>query len=119
MEQDRKTQNGRSQNWQVGKSDHGKGLKKQLEKAILIGIITRDDVEETVLEYLDELEFLALTAGAVTVERFVQKLNHPDRKTFVGRGKLEEIAEYIEENEEITYIFISQLTPLCAQHSQS
>ncbi|MEL7119741.1 MAG: GTPase HflX [Bacteroidota bacterium] len=111
MEQDRKTQNGHSQNWQVGKSDHGKGLKKQLEKAILIGVITRNDVEERVLEYLDELEFLALTAGAVTVKRYIQKMPHPDRSTFVGRGKLEEIAEYIEENEEITMvIFDDDLT---------
>jgi GTP-binding protein HflX len=65
------------------------------EKAILVGIMDKNQTEEQVQEYLDELAFLAETAGAVTLKRFTQKLTHPDSKTFVGKGKLEEIKNYI------------------------
>src|SRR6187401_1349219 len=65
------------------------------EKAVLVGLIHKDQTETRVQEYLDELAFLAETAGAVTVKRFTQKLLHPDSKTFVGKGKLEEIKDYI------------------------
>jgi GTPase len=65
------------------------------EKAILVGVIDKTQTEEQVQEYLDELAFLADTAGAVTMKRFTQKLTHPDSKTFVGKGKLEEIKAYI------------------------
>ncbi|MEI7736511.1 MAG: GTPase HflX [Ferruginibacter sp.] len=73
--------------------------KKQLftkeENAILVGLIHKDQNETQVNEYLDELAFLAETAGANTVKRYTQKLPHPDSKTFVGKGKLEEIKQYI------------------------
>ena len=65
------------------------------ERAILVGVIDKTQTEEQVQEYLDELAFLADTAGAVTMKRFTQKLTHPDSKTFIGKGKLEELKAYI------------------------
>jgi GTPase len=63
--------------------------KKQLlsleEKAVLVGLVTKDQKEVQVMEYLDELAFLAETAGAITVKRFIQKLPHPDSKTYIGK----------------------------------
>ena len=70
------------------------------ETAILVGLITKDQDEEKTTEYLDELEFLADTAGAVTVKRFTQKVNGPNTVTYVGKGKLEEIKRYIEDEED-------------------
>ena len=66
------------------------------ENAILVGLIQKDQTEQQVNEYLDELSFLAETAGAITVKRFTQKMSHPDSKTFLGKGKLEEIKNYIQ-----------------------
>ncbi len=91
------------QEWNVGKKEK-KGLKQEIEHAIIVGVISRLQTEEQVTDYLDELEFLALTAGAKAKKRFVQKLDHPDRKTFVGKGKLEEIQQYIEDHEEINMV---------------
>jgi len=68
---------------------------QESEKAILVGVIDKEQTEEQSREYLDELAFLAETAGAVTLKRFTQRLQHPDSKTFVGKGKLEEIKTYI------------------------
>ena len=65
------------------------------ETAVLVGVVQKDQTDEQVTEYLDELAFLAETAGAKTIKRFTQKLLHPDSKTFVGKGKLEEIKNYI------------------------
>ena len=65
------------------------------EVAILVGLIQKDQTEQQVIEYLDELEFLAATAGATTIKRFTQRMAHPDSKTFLGKGKLEEIKNYI------------------------
>lgn len=67
----------------------------QEEKAILVGLITKDQTEQQVREYLDELSFLVETAGATAVKRFVQRLAHPDSRTFIGKGKLEEIKQYV------------------------
>ena len=81
------------------------------ENAILIGLIQKDQTEEQVKEYLDELEFLAETAGAKTIKRFTQKMAHPDSKIFVGKGKLEEIKKYIQAKGNITIvIFDDELT---------
>jgi len=81
------------------------------ETAILVGLIQQDQTEEQVNEYLDELEFLAETAGAKTVKRFTQKMKHPDSKIFVGKGKLEEIKNYIISKGNITIvIFDDELT---------
>jgi GTPase len=81
-----------------------KGITKVIEKAILVGVITPDQTEAQVKEYLDELDFLALTAGAETIERFTQRLQHPDPRTFLGKGKLEEIRLYIEAHEDVTMV---------------
>ncbi len=89
--------------WNVGEKAK-KGLEPVVEKAILVGIITPQQPENKVDEYLDELAFLAETAGAETVKRFVQKLPHPDSRTFIGKGKLEEIRDYIEMREDITLV---------------
>lgn len=96
--------NNNQQGWNVGTSGQQKGLAQKTEYVVLVGIVQRNQTEQQVTEYLDELEFLALTAGAKSVKRFVQKLDSPDRRTFVGKGKMEEIAEYIEEREDITAV---------------
>ena len=70
------------------------------ETAVLVGLITQQQDEAKTKEYLDELEFLADTAGAVTVKRFTQKVNMPSMVTYVGKGKLEEIKQYIQAEEE-------------------
>ena len=70
------------------------------ETAVLVGLITKDQDEAKTKEYLDELEFLADTAGAVTVKRFTQRLNGPSSVTYVGQGKLDEIRQYIKDEEE-------------------
>lgn len=72
--------------------------KESSEKTVLVALITPRQDEAKTNEYLDELEFLADTAGAVTVKRFTQKVDYPNSRTFVGKGKLEEIKKYVEEN---------------------
>ncbi|HUC80298.1 MAG TPA: GTPase HflX, partial [Flavisolibacter sp.] len=79
------------------------------ERAVLVGVVQKDQREEEVMEYLDELAFLAETAGAVTVKKFIQKLPHPDSRTFVGKGKLQEIKEYIQSREIDVLIFDDEL----------
>ncbi|MFT4761915.1 MAG: GTP-binding protein HflX [Paraglaciecola sp.] len=107
---DRRAKERAAAEWTIGKQQKS-GLRKKTEYALLIGVITQQQTESQVAEYLDELEFLALTAGAKTVKKFTQKLEHPDRRTFVGKGKLEEIAQYIEDHEEISLvIFDDDLT---------
>ncbi|MCA1762037.1 MAG: GTPase HflX [Cryomorphaceae bacterium] len=81
------------------------------ESAILIGVITRDETAEQVDDYLNELAFLAKTAGVDTQRVFTQKLDVPDTRTFVGKGKVEEIKEYVEENEIDVIIFDDDLSP--------
>jgi GTP-binding protein HflX len=66
------------------------------ERAILVGLVHKDQTDQQLQEYLDELAFLAETAGAITIKRFTQKLPHPDTRTFIGKGKIEEIKKYIE-----------------------
>ena len=70
------------------------------ETAILVGLITKDQNEDKTKEYLDELEFLADTAGAITVKRFTQRVTGPSSVTYVGKGKLEEIRDYIKMKED-------------------
>ena len=70
------------------------------EKAVLVGLVTQMQDEAKTKEYLDELEFLADTAGAVTVRRFTQRVSAPNQTTYVGKGKLGEIKEYIRQEEE-------------------
>ena len=84
---------------------------KTEERAVLVGLITPDVDEATVAEYLDELEFLAETAGAVPVKRFSQKVEYPNPRTFVNKGKIEEIAGFVSENEIDLAIFDDDLSP--------
>ena len=81
------------------------------EKTVLIGIISQQQNEIQSTEYLDELDFLTLTAGGVAVKRFVQKMEKPNPKTFLGVGKLEEVRAYIESNDIGTAIFDDELSP--------
>jgi len=81
------------------------------EKAVLIGVITQKQDETKSTEYLDELEFLTATAGGVVVERFVQKLDKPHPKTFLGTGKLEDVKAYIDSHNIGTAIFDDELSP--------
>jgi GTPase len=87
-----------------------KNIIQKEEKAVLVGLVHKLQTEEQVTEYLDELAFLAETAGAKAVKRFVQKLPHPDSRTFVGKGKLEEIRNYIEGRDINIVIFDDELS---------
>jgi GTP-binding protein HflX len=89
----------------------GFDTKKKQEKAILVGVITQHQTQEKSEEYLEELAFLTLTAGARVVKRFLQRLSHPDRKTYIGSGKLEEIGEFVRAQEIDTVIFDDELSP--------
>ena len=80
------------------------------DKAVLIGVIQNEHTEVQVNEYLDELEFLAETAGVKTIKRFTQRLKHPDARSFVGKGKLEEIKKYILSKSITLVIFDDELT---------
>ena len=95
--------------WNVGTSSKGLSGSEQ-EKAVLVGVILQGQPESQVTEYLDELEFLAHTAGATTLRRFTQKLAQPDSRTFIGKGKLEEIAAYVELKEIDLVIFDDDLS---------
>lgn len=80
------------------------------ERAVLVGVVHKDQTEQEVHEYLDELAFLAETAGAVAVKKFLQKLAHPDSRTYVGKGKLEEIKKYVEGRDINILIFDDELS---------
>src|SRR6195952_3566595 len=81
------------------------------ERAVLVGVITQGETDEQAKEYLEELEFLVATAGAETVKTFTQKLQRPDRSTFVGTGKLEEIKGYVISEEIDLVVFDDELSP--------
>ena len=87
-----------------------KQIIKEEEKAVLVGVIQQEHTEEQVNEYLAELAFLAETAGAIAVKIFKQRLSHPDSKTFVGKGKLEEIKQYVAAKDIDVVIFDDELT---------
>ena len=87
-----------------------KQIIKKEEKAVLVGLIQKEQTEEQVNEYLDELAFLAETAGAITIKMFKQRLQHPDSRTFVGKGKLEEIKQYVAAKDIDMVIFDDELT---------
>jgi len=81
------------------------------EKTVLVGIITQNQPEDKLLEYLDELVFLTFTAGGSVMKRFFQKMERPNPKTFLGTGKMEEIHYYVKEHQISTVIFDDELTP--------
>ena len=81
------------------------------ERTVIVGIVTQNQNEEKLTEYLDELEFLTYTAGGEVIKRFSQKLEKPNPKTFLGTGKMEEISSYIKEKNISTVIFDDELSP--------
>lgn len=85
-------------------------MTENVEKAVFVGIITSNDEENKVMEYLDELEFLAETAGATRDKKFVQRLDRPDNATYIRSGKLQEIADYCEQNDIRYVIFDDELS---------
>lgn len=97
-----------SDDWNIGK--HKLQLRKETEMAVVVGLSTPRIHMEKTIEYLDELEFLASTAGAFVKKRFIQKLNGPNSKTYVGKGKVEEIGAFVEANEIEMVIFDDDLT---------
>ena len=84
---------------------------KVIETAVLVGVTTQNQDEKTTVEYLDELAFLAETAGVKTLKRFTQKLANPHPKTFIGKGKMEDVKNFVVENEVKTVIFDDELSP--------
>ena len=85
--------------------------KIETEKVVLVGVITQNQNEEKSKEYLDELEFLAYTAGGTVAKRFTQKMAIPNTKTYIGSGKLDQIQDYIEAHDIKTIIFDDELSP--------
>ena len=81
------------------------------EKTVLIGIVTRNQDEEKLNEFLDELEFLTYTAGGEVVKRFTQRMDMPHSKSIIGTGKMEEVRAYVEEHEIGTVVFDDELSP--------
>ncbi len=85
--------------------------KLESEKTIIVGIVNKDQNQNKSNEYLDELEFLTLTAGSVVDKRFIQKINTPNPSTFIGSGKMNEILSYVRSNDINTIIFDDELSP--------
>lgn len=83
----------------------------KIEKAVLVGLASQNQPIEMLMEYLDELEFLAQTAGAITIEKFWQNVDHPDNKTYVGKGKLEEIKTFVDAHDIDLVIFDDEISP--------
>lgn len=83
----------------------------KFERTVIVGIVTQNQNEEKLTEYLDELEFLTFTAGGEVVKRFSQKMERPNPKTFLGTGKMDEISLYVKENDITTVIFDDELSP--------
>jgi GTP-binding protein HflX len=81
------------------------------EKTVLVGIVTQGQDADTLEDYLDELQFLAYTAGGEVTKRFTQRMERPNPKTFIGTGKMEKLQEYVKENDITTVIFDDELTP--------
>lgn len=98
-----------SDSWDIGKKKN-KGLRKELERALLVAVVLPNQSKEEVSENLDELEFLALTAGAQSVKRFVQRIDQPNSRTFIGRGKVEDISNYIQDHDVDLVIFDDDLS---------
>ncbi len=93
-----------TKDWNVNTDASKNGVQPEGEHAVLVGLIHQLQSEEQVQEYLNELEFLAMTAGATAIKRFIQRLPRPDPRTFIGKGKMEEIGRYIAEHEEVSLV---------------
>ncbi len=85
-------------------------IRKEKERVVLVGAITREQTEEAVAEYLDELAFLVNTAGGIVLKKFTQKLDKPDAATYIGKGKAEEIKAYLQESKADLVVFDDELT---------
>lgn len=85
--------------------------KSNFERSVLVGIINDSQNEEKLNEFLEELEFLSLTAGGKVVKKFTQKINTPNPKTFIGKGKIEEIQKYVKNNDVSVVVFDDELSP--------
>ena len=86
-------------------------ISKQQETVVLIGVIAKDDDRRSIQEHINELAFLVDTAGGIPVKTFLQSLSHPDPRTFVGSGKLNEIRNYIKEEKIDIAVFDDELSP--------
>ncbi len=95
--------------WNLGEKKK-QGLRKKTERAVLIAVVTQEQTMEQAEEYLDELDFLAKTAGAKTCKRFIQKMGRPNKRTYIGKGKLQEIIDYVEANDIDLVIFDDDLS---------
>ena len=96
-----------------------KPIEYENERAVLVGLITQTQNETKANEYLAELAFLAETAGATTVKTFLQRMDYPNSRTFVGKGKLDEIRQYVEENDIELVIFDDDLTSKQVQNIEN
>ena len=85
--------------------------KSNFERTVLVGIINNLQNEEKLNEFLEELDFLSLTAGGKVVRKFKQKINTPNPKTFIGKGKIDEIQKYIKNNDVSIVVFDDELSP--------
>ena len=85
--------------------------KSNFERSVLVGVVNNSQNEEKLNEFLEELEFLSVTAGGKVIRKFKQKINNPNPKTFIGKGKIEEIQEYIKKNDVSIVIFDDELSP--------
>ena len=85
------------------------------EKAVLIGVINKDQDEDKVKEYLDELEFLTYTAGGEVANRFTQRMDVPNPKTYIGSGKMQDVERYVKEHEIGSVIFDDELSTRTAE----
>ena len=83
----------------------------RIPQAVFVALITRQQDEDHVREYLDELQFLAMTAGVEGEKRFTQRLDHPDKRTYIGSGKLQEIKDFVRANEIDYVLFDDELSP--------
>src|SRR5690606_38307612 len=101
--------------WNISSTDTSTFLNQE-ETAVLVGLTKQNENEILTNEHLDELEFLALTAGAKTLARFTQKVTHPDARYYVRSGKLEEIKDYVDQHEIDLVIFDDDLSPSQAQN---
>jgi GTPase len=97
-----------SEKWNIGEKNLT--IRTEPEKAVLVAIVRQEQTEQLVQEYLDELDFLTQTAGAIVQKRIIQKLAHPDSRTFIGSGKAEEVAQYCENNDIDLIIFDDDLS---------
>ena len=86
-------------------------IESKAENAVLIGVISDDQTEEQAKEYIEELEFLAMTSGADTKRKFLQRISRPNPKTYIGSGKVKEIKDYIDRNDVDIAIFDDELSP--------